>query len=322
MAALKIGLFLASDPSKAGGIQAYVFNTAKEIEAAGHHVTVFGPKITRPLIYQFTNYIQVSHTIYINTPSGFQPRVNFPLIPQQKINMDVFHIHEPYVPFITGRLPFTAQAKIKIAGFHTGWNSSGSWVKFVAHSLPYLRFFYRNYYDGVTYASTFIKKNWEVLFDSSITQKIINNGVKTPHTSLLKHKHKLRVLYLARLVPRKGVMDFLNALLLIETSLLTNVEINIIGEGQEKYSALAFAKKYHQLTHINFLGELIGDKKEKYLHDSSIFVAPYRDEGFGLTILEALASGCAVVGYMNEAISEILVNYPAPELFGPQNDID
>ena len=58
-----------------------------------------------------------------------------------------------------------------------------------------------------------------------------------------------------------------------------------------------------------------------YIRRANIFVAPYRNEGFGLTILEAIQSGCTIVGYMNEVFKESLLRYPEPDLLSPKGNI-
>src|SRR3990167_3925009 len=148
---LKIGLFLASDPSKSGGIQEYIYRLMMEFEKQNHIVTIYGPQTEKKLLYPFTRYIPVSKTYHVNLNNGFQPTINGPIYPLQNINADILHIHEPYIPFITGRIPFTTSAKVKIASFHTGWEAISDpdpWIKFVTTTLPLLMPLYSSYYDG------------------------------------------------------------------------------------------------------------------------------------------------------------------------------
>src|SRR3989338_5823025 len=105
------------------------------------------------------------------------------MYPMQNISADILHIHEPYIPFITGRIPFTTSAKVKIASFHTGWEPTlnpDPWIKFVTTSLPFLKPLYSSYYDGATYCSHFVKQSWEILFNQEIPSRIINYGADKP----------------------------------------------------------------------------------------------------------------------------------------------
>ncbi|MEK7458753.1 MAG: glycosyltransferase family 4 protein [Patescibacteria group bacterium] len=319
---LKIGLFLASDPSKAGGIQAFVSNVSKELALLQQDVVVFGPQVSHPHVYEFPSYVPVSKSLFLNFPSGFQPRVNLPLLNTSDYKLDILHIHEPYVPFVTGKLPFTKHATVKIAGFHTGWRSTGLWVNTVTATLPHLKHLYHHYYDGVTYASSFVRKNWHVLFESTVSEKIIRYGIRPPKVLGQKSSNgKVNVVFLARLVPRKGVIDFLQAIHLLNPKVFQKIEVTIIGDGPERKIAEMFAQENIHLRKVKFTGELVGEDRLSHLATCDVFVAPYRDEGFGLTIFEALSNGCAITGYMNEVFKDTLDGYPEPSLFVSQGNL-
>lgn len=320
---LKIGLFIASDPSTTGGIQEYVYRLMLEFEKLNHIVTVYGPQLKNKLLYPFTRYVPVSKTYHINLKNGFQPTINGPIFPLENIDEDVLHIHEPYIPFITGRIPFTTSATIKVASFHTGWEVSENpdpWIKFVTASLPVIKPLYSSYYDGVMYSSRFVKQNWDILFNQNIPSKIIYYG--SDKTFLCKKSaHKLNILFLARLVPRKGILDFIRAVSLIPKQILKDTTVSIVGDGPEKDKAVNLVRKYKLQTYVTFFGEISGKKRLNYFHRANIFVAPYRNEGFCLTILEAIQSGCTIVGYMNEVFKETLKGYPEPKLLSPKGNI-
>ncbi|MEK7111661.1 MAG: glycosyltransferase family 4 protein [Patescibacteria group bacterium] len=320
---LKIGLFIASDPSTTGGIQEYVYRLMLEFEKQNHIVTVYGPRPENKLLYPFTRYVPVSKTYHVNLKNGFQPTINGPIFPLINFNEDILHIHEPYVPFITGRAPFISSALVKIASFHTGWEVSENpdpWIKFITASLPIIKPLYSSYYDGVTYCSQFVKQNWDILFNNKIPSKIIHYGADKSQF-YKKSDHRLNILFLARLVPRKGVLDFIQAISLIPKHILKNTAISIVGDGPEKNEAIDLVRKYKLQTIVTFYGEIAGEKRLNYIRRANIFVAPYRNEGFGLTILEAIQSGCTIVGYMNEVFKESLLRYPEPDLLSPKGNI-
>lgn len=320
---LKIGLFIASDPSTTGGIQEYVYRLMLEFEKRNHTVTIYGPQLKNKLLYPFTKYVPVSKTYHVNLNNGFQPTINGPIFPLKDINEDILHIHEPYVPFITGKVPFTTSATVKIASFHTGWETSKNpdpWIQFVSVSLPIIKPLYSSYYDGVTYSSRFAKRNWGILFNKKIPSKIIHYGADKPYL-YKKSAHKLNILFLARLVPRKGVLDFIRAISLIPKQILKNTTVSIVGDGPEKNIAISLVGKYKLQTNVTFFGEIAGKERLKYFQRANIFIAPYRNEGFGLTILEAIQSGCTIVGYMNEVFKESLNGYPEPDLLSCKKDI-
>ena len=273
---LKIGLFLASDPSTTGGIQEYVYRLMKEFEKRNHFVTVYGPRLKKKLLYPYTRYIPVSQTYHVNLKNGFQPTINGPIYPLQNIDVDILHNHEPYIPFITGKIPFTTSAPVKIASFHTGWETAihpDPWIKFVTISLPIIKPLYSSYYDGVTYCSHFVKRSWDILFNQEIPSRIINYGADR-HSTCKKSADKLNLLFLARLVPRKGVLDFIQAISLIPRSKLNNVTISIVGDGPEKHEAGSLIKKYKLQTIVTFFGEIAGKKRLKIFSTRQHFCCP------------------------------------------------
>ena len=83
---LKIGLFIASDPSTTGGIQEYVYRLMLEFEKQNHIVTVYGPRPENKLLYPFTRYVPVSKTYHVNLKNGFQPTINGPIFPLINFN--------------------------------------------------------------------------------------------------------------------------------------------------------------------------------------------------------------------------------------------
>ena len=97
-------------------------------------------------------------------------------------------------------------------------------------------------------------------------------------------------------------------------------EVIIIGDGPERKMAETYVQRHVSLRKVKFTGELVGEDRLLYLASCDIFVAPYRDEGFGLTILEALSHGCAITGYMNEVFKDTFDGYLKPSLFVPQHD--
>lgn len=127
-------------------------------------------------------------------------------------------------------------------------------------------------------------------------------------------------MFLARLVPRKGVADFIKALAFVDPETLNKTKIIVAGDGVERSRAEYLATK--EGLSIDFAGEVVGEAKEQLYGDCDIFVAPCVDEGFGLTILEAMANGCAIVAYQNDVLVNTLSGYPDPGLIVPQGDIE
>jgi glycosyltransferase involved in cell wall biosynthesis len=102
------------------------------------------------------------------------------------------------------------------------------------------------------------------------------------------------VLFLARLSPKKGIPDLLQAWSMIDRH---GHELHIHGYGSDSYRAylekrIAALKIGH---HVKLCGPIYGEEKWKKLQQSSIYVLPSYSENFGITIAEALLSGLPVI---------------------------
>jgi glycosyltransferase involved in cell wall biosynthesis len=103
------------------------------------------------------------------------------------------------------------------------------------------------------------------------------------------------VLFLARLSPKKGILDLLEA-----WSGMTDrrgYELHIHGYGSASYrryleNRISALKLEH---HVKLCGPLYGEEKWRKLQQSSIYVLPSYSENFGITIAEALLSGLPVI---------------------------
>jgi glycosyltransferase involved in cell wall biosynthesis len=102
------------------------------------------------------------------------------------------------------------------------------------------------------------------------------------------------VLFLARLSPKKGIPDLLEAWSTIDRH---GYELHIHGYGSDSYRTylerrIATLRIGH---HVKLLGPLYGEEKWRKLEKSSIYVLPSYSENFGITVAEALLSGLPAI---------------------------
>jgi glycosyltransferase involved in cell wall biosynthesis len=103
------------------------------------------------------------------------------------------------------------------------------------------------------------------------------------------------VLFLARLSPKKGIPDLLEAWQKMTDR--HGYELHIHGYGPDSYriyleNRISALKAGH---HVKLRGPLYGEEKWRKLQRSSIYVLPSYSENFGITIAEALLSGLPVI---------------------------
>jgi len=172
------------------------------------------------------------------------------------------------------------------------------------------------YFKGAVFVSKIGKKRWQDLCEKNVIQKIIYNAVDNKaFKPIKKNKNKIiNLLFVGRLVNRKGPLYLLKAIKKI-ISTNKNIKLTIIGDGPERSTAEKYIRDNKLGQFVDLKGEIIGKKRISYYQKADIFCAPYVDEAFGITILEALSCGVPVVGFKNESFLEILKGYPYPRLF-------
>jgi glycosyltransferase involved in cell wall biosynthesis len=108
------------------------------------------------------------------------------------------------------------------------------------------------------------------------------------------------LLFVGRLAPSKGLNVLLDAMPGILTS-RPDASLTIAGFGPEEAALRAQAKRLNIIDHVTFIGPLPQSALPDLYRHAAAFVAPYvrtasgEQEGFGLTIVEAIGCGCPVV---------------------------
>jgi mannosyltransferase len=113
-----------------------------------------------------------------------------------------------------------------------------------------------------------------------------------------------------RVRPQKGVEEFVDALCLVLPHYPDFTAI-ITGETTPQFAAFEARLKRKTREHglenrFLWLGKLPSEEVRKWFQRVSLVAAVSRNEGFGLTCLEAMASGAAVVGTQTGAFDMII----------------
>ncbi len=126
---------------------------------------------------------------------------------------------------------------------------------------------------------------------------IVHNGVELPaHVRRTEPSAELRITYLGRLHPIKGIENLLDACKLMEGD-PDPWRLTIAGSGEGDYSNVLKSKveKLGLQARVEFTGEVFGDAKENLFAESDVLVAPSYVENFGMVIAEALAHEVPVI---------------------------
>lgn len=149
---------------------------------------------------------------------------------------------------------------------------------------------------------------------------ILNNSVDNPKKEVKQEKNKISFLYMGVLVKRKGVIDLLKAIDMINktnASDLQNVVFNIAGDGEEKINLENFVKENHLNEYVNFLGWIDDKTKEETYLKNDIMILPSYNEGLPMCILEAMSYGMPIITTNVGSIKEAVINEQNGFIFEP-----
>lgn len=110
--------------------------------------------------------------------------------------------------------------------------------------------------------------------------------------------------FCGRLSKAKGIFDLLRIVEAVKKG-VPNVRCAVMGAGKEKERAIEEIKRTSLEKNIEFLGFVNEQKKIETIKSSKVFVLPSHEEGWGIVIGEALASGVPVVVYRLKDIESI-----------------
>lgn len=120
-------------------------------------------------------------------------------------------------------------------------------------------------------------------------------------------QQRANLLFVGRLIKSKGVSILLKAMAII-TQTYPEQKLIIVGDGVERETLESLVKLLHISNNVMFAGAKPHNQLPDFYKQASIFVSPTLSEGFGLTLAEALACGCAVVVSDLPAVQDIIEN--------------
>ena len=149
-----------------------------------------------------------------------------------------------------------------------------------------------------------------------------NSKIDLNKTQLIKQKYNLTkdyILHIGAVKKRKNILRLIEALNLLKKEYRIKHMLVIAGRKDESY--------YHELvltinrlglkTEIVFTGYIVQDDLPYLMKGADVFVFPSLFEGFGLPVLEAMATGIPVVASNLSSLPEVVGN--AGILVNPYN---
>lgn len=113
-----------------------------------------------------------------------------------------------------------------------------------------------------------------------------------------------RAAFVARLVRSKGVQDAVRTWASVR-QVVPGARLAIAGAGPEREAGTELARTLGIADAVDWLGFVDEDAKRRLLSESRLLLAPSYEEGWGISVCEALASGLPVVAYRLPTLDEL-----------------
>lgn len=318
---MKIGFVLDDTLDKSDGVQQHVITVGTWLKEQGHEVHYLVADTTRKDIdnvHSLGRFVNVRYNKNnVRTPLPASKKKIKELLEAEKF--DVLHVQLPYSPLLAKYIITYADPETAVVGtFHIlpasrlhGYSNQVLRVllgksikrfdKIVAVSEPAVHFARKAYGMQANY------------LPNPIDISVFRAGRRLPSLK----SQKLNIIFLGRLVRRKGIMELIDAYNHIDDALAEKTQLIICGKGPLKTKANQHVRVDRDVKFVGFVSER---EKPDYLASADIAVFPsIGGESFGIVLLEAMAAGSQVViGGNNAGYASILGQQPYL-LFNPRD---
>lgn len=130
----------------------------------------------------------------------------------------------------------------------------------------------------------------------------------------IQHKFRqtnpIRILFLSNLIEGKGHIELADSYIALSEDMKRKVIIDFAGGFESEMKKKEFLDKIHPFEGLNYNGIVSGTAKRDAFKKAHIFCLPtyYQYEGQPISILEAYATGCAVITTNHSGIKDVFKN--------------
>lgn len=266
------------------------------------YLIIVNDQYNQELINRISRRVKI---IYINRPQGNKWNVWYPFKLWAilfKINPAIIHCHTPNLIEIL----FLFKHKCIYTAHETGVN---------------IKYLYK--YKTLFSISNSVKV--DINQRGNLDSILIYNGI---HFSKFTRKYnysfnendKLRIIQIGRLHEEKGQDLLIKGIhRLVDRYKVKNISVDIIGDGPFQNDLEQLIEKNKLRNYVTLRGAKDRIWIYKNLYRYHLLVQPSRAEGFGLTLLEAIAAGIPVTASAIDGPIEILSYVPSSSLFDTED---
>ncbi len=272
-------------PPVLGGIENTIQFLAESQAAHGHHAMVLVCSLGLRTTVEEVNGVKVIRAGRLTTAASMPISLAQPLV-LARLRPDIVHIHSPY-PLGEVANWLLGRSRATIIAYHSDVVRQQAWLRLYG---PFLRRVLRaadriiatspRYIESSTWLSPVKHKCVAIPSGIDVTRFLSSSDRPPVSTPTL--------LFVGRLRYYKGLDTLLRAL-----PLVANARLTVVGEGPMRQEWEALSRELGLADRVDFMGEIDDADLPAYYRRADVFVLPAnaRAEGFGLVLVEAMASG-------------------------------
>jgi 1,2-diacylglycerol 3-alpha-glucosyltransferase len=316
---MRIGMMTDMYTPYVSGVITYIGLNQRYLEKLGHEVFVItfgkeGSDAPEDRVVRSPGIPVLKHDVYFNVVHNQRTR-------EIVKSMDVVHVHHPFTSGINAT--------------YFGWKL-GLPVVFTHHTRYdlYAKLYMPGLFGKIgeelvnSYLPSFYKQLDALMVPSASLLDMVMKYQPTCPVTIQPHGMELDMfknaaplergvfgftdkdvilIYVGRLGPEKN-LDFLLETFEQVSLVCKNARLLLVGDGPIKSSLEDWVGKHNLGEKFFFTGMISHDEIAPYYATADIFVTSSTSETFGLTVVEAMASGLPVVGIQSPGISDAVVD--------------
>lgn len=303
-----------SYPALMGGIQTHISEIAPRLEKKGFSIYIITAKENGQKSEEIIEGVRIFRLPYLK----WHLAVKISMMPEvlsltKRIDPDIVHAHDATMGFAAST--FLSGCPIVYTAHASSWKSN-EWrfpINHIIHFFQIMAFSKANTVfcvDKDTFQTVKKYNKSPILIHNGIDIEKFNQKYQIPKQY---HPNKIRLLFVGRIVPVKGLHILLKSINSLIKSDLDKIELYIIGTGPilEDLKTLAI-----NIPQIKFIGMIPHDDIVPFYIHSNIFILPSLSEGMPFSLLEAMAARnaciCTSVGdismHFNDRKELIIIN--------------
>ncbi len=321
---MKIAFFTNCYKPLINGVVSSIISLKEAFEKKGHEILIFAP--------QMESYKDEEENIFRYRSINLTQKVKYPIaIPLSlragqvitRFNPDIIHLHHPFVLSMPA-IMYAAKLKIpKVLTIHTQYERYAYYVSPIPHKITHeaIRRIIFNLADKVDIITTPSQSMKDLINNYNIKKEItvIPNAIdvdifaekKEEENNALKRELKLSqddvvIIYVGRVSLEKNIEKIIKALALIRDKKIDNFKFILVGDGTAMKELNSLVETLELTENVIFVGAIDREKVKNYYQIGDIFAFSSTSETFGMVIIEAMASGLAVLAVRAPGAADII----------------